>query len=171
MRFPRLLTKGHLLLGLAWGALLFFPFWSSAAGNLPPDTCSLLTSSQLERILGQPFELCERSLAPASHRGELPGRECDFSAQKGSSRKVVLIVFVDSSAEEARKTYDALTMWLAPKSRPEGVGDAAFIDDNHAIHVLKGRVRYYINILPSDAKISMKEKMLTLLAALVAAQV
>lgn len=169
MRFPEL--KTCLRCGLAWVALMLLPSPSCIAEILPPDTCSLLTSGHLERILGQPFDLYERSLAPASRRDQLPGRECDYATRKGAVRKVILIVFVDSSAEQARKTYDALTTWLAPKSKPAGVGDAAFIDDNRAIHVLKGRVRYYINIIPSDAKIFEKEKLLTQLAALVAAQV
>lgn len=169
MRFPKSMT--WLRCGLAWAAFTLFPFRSCIAETLPPDTCSLLTSSHLERILGQPFELYERSLAPASRRDQLPGRECDYATRKGAVRKVVLIVFVDSSAEQARKTYDALTTWLAPKSKPAGVGDDAFIDDNCAIHVLKGRVRYYINIIPSETKVFEKEKLLTELAALVAAQV
>ena len=172
MRFLKFSTSSRLPIALAWLATgLFLAAASLNAKTFPPDTCSLLTPGQLERVLGQPFELSDRSLAPASHPGQPPGRECDYTAQKGATRKVVFIAFVDASAAQARETYDKLTSWLATKSRLSGLWDEAYLDDNHAIHVLKGKVRYYISIVPFGAVTSEKEKQLRDLAAIIAAQV
>jgi hypothetical protein len=102
----------------------------------------LLTAGQLEKILGQPFGGPQRSTAPAAYPGQLSRTECDYKTQKGLARKVVFIAYVDPSVAQAKATYEKLSMWFASRSRPADIGDSAYIDDNHAIHVLKGRVRY-----------------------------
>jgi hypothetical protein len=172
MRAKSFSANLQLALGLALSApvLLLSPL-SLKARSFPPDACSLLTPVQLERVLGQPFELSDRSLAPTSHPGQPPGRECDYTAQKGATRKVVFIAFVDASAAQARETYDKLTSWMAPKSKLPGLWDAAYVDDNHAIHVLKGKVRYYITIVPFGTATPEREKQLRDLADCVAARI
>lgn len=172
MRVLKFSAKSRLAVLLTVFALVFLlSSVPSTAKAMPPDVCSLLTPTQLERILGQPFELSERSLAPASAPGQPAGRECDYAAQKGASRKVVLITFVDGSAARARETYDKLSLWLSPKAKVAGTWDVAYMDDNHAIHVLKGKVRYYINIVPFGTANSEKEKKLKDLAGYVAQQI
>jgi hypothetical protein len=150
--------------------LLFDPACISARA-LPPDACSLLTPSQLQQVLGQPFELSDRSLAPPAAPGQPPGRECDYTTHLGASRKVVFIAFVDASADQAREMYDKLTLWLTHKAQLSGIGDAAYVDDNHAIHVLKGTVRYYLNIVPFGEATLARQEQLCDLARLVAAQI
>jgi hypothetical protein len=172
MRILKFSTKSRLAVLLPVLALVFFlASISDSAKALPPDACSLLTPTELERVLGQPFELSDRSLAPASAPGQPGGRECDYTAQKGVSRKVVLIAFVDGSAAQARETYDKLSLWLSPKAKVAGTWDVAYMDDNHAIHVLKGKVRYYVNIVPFGSANSEKEKKLKDLAGCVAEQI
>jgi hypothetical protein len=155
-------------------ALVIAPIFNAAALRAkepPPDTCSLLPPSQLQRIFDQPFGEPDRSKAPAAYPGQPSGTECDYQTQKGFTRKVVFIAYVDPSAAQAKQTYEKLSMWFAPRSKPAGIGDSAYIDDNHAIHVLKGRVRYYINIIPIGTITPEKEKQLRDLAAWVAAQI
>lgn len=77
---------------------------------------------------------------------------------------VDFIVYVDASPSEAKDTFDKLTMWLTPKSKP-AIGDSAYIDTHGAIHVLKDKVRYYISLEPKNEK-QMKD-----LAASVAARI
>jgi hypothetical protein len=172
MRILKCSMKSHLAVTHMVLTLVFFlASISDSAKVLPPDACSLLTPTQLEKILGQPFELSDRTLAPATAQGQPAGRECDYTAQKGGSRKVVLIAFVDGSAAQAREIYDKLSLWLSPKSKVAGTWDVAYMDDNHAIHVLKGKVRYYINIVPFGSANSEKEKKLKDLAGCVAEQI
>jgi hypothetical protein len=130
-------------------ALLVGAFNGAAAlaKDPPSDICSLLLPTQLEKTLGQPFGAAQKSTAPAPFAGQPSGTECDFPAQKGPAVKVVFIAYVDPSAPDAKQTFDRLAAWYTPKSKP-AVGDAAYIDSKGAIHVLKGRVRYYIGIAP-----------------------
>lgn len=118
---------------------------SLPAKNLPSDVCSLLTPAQLEKTLGQPYAAPEKSTAPPPYAGHPAGTQCEYNTQKGPAMKVVLIAYIDRSPAEAKQTFDRLSAWYRPKSKP-AVGDSAYFDANHAIHVLKDRVRYYIAI-------------------------
>jgi hypothetical protein len=82
----------------------------------------------------------------------------------------VFIEYIDASSAEARDAFERLSKWFPPTSQPSGVGDSAYIDDNLAIHVLKGRIRYYINIIPFGTASSRKAQQLRDLADWVAGQ-
>lgn len=77
---------------------------------------------------------------------------------------MTFIVYVDASTTEAKQTFDKLSAWYAPKSKP-AVGDSAYIDAKGAIHVLKGKTRYYVSVEPAN------EKQAKDLAASIAAQI
>ncbi|HLV96102.1 MAG TPA: hypothetical protein VKS44_12990 [Candidatus Acidoferrales bacterium] len=133
-------------------AFFLLPLNATAAGaNLPSDLCSLLTPQQLQKTFGQPFGAPTKGSFPAPYMGMSEGTKCDYE-QKGGHGGVTLIVYVDRSPAEAKQNFDKLSMWFPPKSKPAGIGDSAYIDSNHAIHVLKGKVRYFISINsnPSD---------------------
>jgi hypothetical protein len=55
-------------------------------------------------------------------------------------------------------------------SKPSGIGNSAYMDKNHAIHVRKGSVRYFISVSSQDPG-TAKEKQAQDLAASVAAQI
>ncbi len=120
------------------------------AKDLPSDVCSLLTPTQLEKTVGHPFGAAQKSTAPAPFAGQPSGTQCEFAAQKGAAIKVVFIAYVDPSAEQAKQNFDKLSAFYRPKSRPANA-EAAYLDSNGAIHVLKGRVRYFIAIEPAGA--------------------
>lgn len=155
-------------------ALVMAPLFNApilAAKEPPSDTCSLLPASQLQTTLKQPFGAPQRSTAPAAYPGLPSGTECDYLSPQGFARMVVFIAYVDPSSALAKQTFEKLSMWFAPKSKPAGIGDSAYIDNSYAIHVLKGRVRYYINIVPIGTFTPEKEKQLRDLATWVAAQI
>ncbi len=120
------------------------------AKDPPSDVCSLLAPTQLEKTVGQPFGAAQKSTAPAAFGGQPSGTQCEFAAKKGPAIKVVFIAYVDPSATQAKQTFDRLSAFYKPKSRP-AIGDGAYLDSNGAIHVLKGRVRYFISIGPAGA--------------------
>lgn len=123
----------------------------SALANEPPSNlCSLLAPSQLEKSLGQPFAAPQKSTAPAAFAGQPSGTQCEYVAQKGQAIKVSFIAYVDPSETQAKQTFDRLAAYYQPKSKP-AVGDSAYFDAHHAIHVLKGKVRFYIAIEPAGA--------------------
>jgi hypothetical protein len=134
------------------------------------DPCDLLSAVHLQDTLGQAFEVPERSVAPAAFAGERAGTQCNYRMKSDHTRQVVFIEYIDASAAEARAAFDKLSTWFPPTSQPFGVGDSAYFDDNRAIHVLKGRIRYYINIIPFGTVSPEKQKQLRDLADWVAGQ-
>jgi hypothetical protein len=131
----------------------------------------LLATKQLEKTLGQPFGTPAKSTAPSPFAGIPTGTECDYNGQKGAARKVAFIYYNDPTPTVAKQTFDKLAPYYSPQSKPSGLGDAAYIDASHAIHVLKGKVRFYINIGSVGTYTPAIEKQLTDLATAVASQI
>ena len=150
--------------------LFLFAFYPNpaAAKDLPSDVCSLLTTQQLQKTLGQTFGAAQKASAPPAYRGQSAGTNCRYSDQ-GGRHEVVFIVYVDGSADEAKQTFDKLSLWYPASSKPSGIGDSAYIDESHAIHVLKGAVRYFISP-GSGASDAVRDKQAQDLATAVAAQ-
>jgi hypothetical protein len=160
--FPTALTLAFFLLA--------FPAKPAAAKDLPSDICSLLAPQQLQKTLGQPFTAAQKNTAPPAYAGQPAGTNCDYAGQKNGSQVVTLIVYADRSPAEAKETFDKLSAWFPATSKPSGIGDSAYIDKNHAIHVLKGSVRYFISISSQDPG-PAREKQAQDLATSVAAQI
>lgn len=155
-------------------ALAFFVFAfqanPAAAKDLPSDICSLLAPQALQKTLGQPFGAAEKNTALPAYAGQPAGTNCTYAGQKSRSQVVNLIVYVDRSPAEAKTTFERLSAWFPATSKPSGIGDSAYIDKDHAIHVLKGSVRYFINISSQDPA-PAREKQAQDLATSVAAEI
>jgi hypothetical protein len=170
MRLPRFpLCDLPIALTLAF-FLLAFHANAAGAKELPPDVCSLLAPEQLQKTLGQPYDAADKATAPPAYAGQQPGTNCHYNNQKSGRHAVVFIVYVDRSPAEAKETFDKLSAWYPAISKASGIGDSAYIDKNHAIHVLKGSVRYFINAA-SGASDTVLDKQVQDLAASVAAQI
>lgn len=167
LRFP--LCVLPIVLPLAF-FLLAFNANSAGAKELPSDICSLLGPQQLEKTLGQPFGPALKSTAPPAYAGQQPGTNCRYTGLKSTAQVVILIVYVDRSPAEAKQTFQKLSVWYPATSKPSGIGDSAYIDSSHAIHVLKGTVRYFINA-GSGASDTVVDKQVQDLATSVAAQI
>lgn len=117
----------------------------------PTDACSMLPPAQIQKVLGQPFGAAEEGKWPPAYGKQPWGTQCQDDSQKGPETKVTFIVYFEQTAAEAKQTFDKLSMWFPAKSKP-AIGDSAYMDNSHAIHVLKGKVRYYISIDPANEK-------------------
>src|SRR5271166_1340198 len=137
----------------------------SALGKRAPDG-SLCAASckRTAKVVGGTFGAPGSSVAPPAFAGLPPGTECDYTAG-GAGGKVVFIVYVDPSAATAKETFAKLTPYYGVKSSPPHLGDTAYVDQSNAIHVLKGKVRFYINVTPTPSDRELIE-----LAAWVAGQ-
>ena len=113
--------------------------------------CFLLTPAQIQKVLGQTFGAPTETKASPAYSNQPWGSNCRYSSQTGSHMTVTFIVYLDASAVEAKQTFDKLAVWYAPQSKP-AIGDSAYMDKHGAVHVLKGKVRYYIAIDPSNDK-------------------
>ena len=135
------------------GTFLVFTICGSQASYAAPpaDNCALLTPAQIQKVLGQPFGAPGESKWPPAYGKQPWGTQCQYDSQKGPETKVTFIVYIEQTAAEAKQTFDKLSMWFPAKSKP-AIGDSAYMDNSHAIHVLKGKVRYYISIDPANEK-------------------
>jgi hypothetical protein len=150
--------------------LVAFHAKAAVAKDLPPDICSLLSPQQLQKTMGQPFGAAQKTTAPAAYAGQPPGTNCDYAELKSGRQEVMLIVYADRSPAQAKETFEKLSAWFPAISKPSGIGDSAYIDSHHAIHVLKGSVRYFISVI-STVSDAARDKLVQDLAASVAAQI
>jgi hypothetical protein len=130
-----------------------------------PDPCSWLTSADFTKALGQTVAASGQSAAPPAYHGQNPGKKCEYGTGRPS---VELIVYVDNSPTEAKTTFERLTMFYPATSHPSGLGDEAYIDKTHAIHVLKGRTRFYIQVSSSGPKAQVDQQAQDLAKAVLA---
>lgn len=175
MRHSRIPSPRALPLAMLFTLAMFSSHRALRAKDPPSNPCVLLSSSQLEKVLEQPYDPPTKSTAPAAFRGGVSGTECDYRTEsyrtgKGLPRKVVFIIYVDPSPAVAKDTFNKLSAFFGPNTAVAGIGDAAYRDSNYAIHILKGKVRYYINIIPIGTYTAQTEKQLRDLATWVAGQ-
>lgn len=145
--------NSKLRFGLIAAALLIFGASNAGIAHAEPQGpgCSMLTPAQIQKVLGQPFGAPSVGAWPPAY-GQAPwGSQCRYSSQKGPHLDVTFIVYIEASPAEAKQTFDKLSMWYPAKSKP-AIGDSAYIDSSGAIHVLKGKVRYYISLDPKNEK-------------------
>lgn len=156
-------VRAALIIGTVACALISTSAW---AKDPPSDLCSLLTPDQLQKTLGQAFGAAEKGTWPAPYAGQPAGTKCEYSSMK-SRLHVTFIVYVDSSPAQAKQNFDKLSMWFPAKSKP-AIGDSAYIDTKGAIHVLKGRMRYFFQV---DASGGSSDKAVQDLANVVASEI
>lgn len=135
---------------------------------VPSDVCSLLTADQLKKTLGLTFGAPKKSVFPAVYMGQSDGTQCNYEA---GSTGVRFIFYSDHSAAEAKQTFTSLIGFFPAKSKPTGIGDDAYLDDGHDLHVLKGNFRFFVSVSgPSSVSDATREKEEEDLAKAVAAQ-
>jgi hypothetical protein len=125
----------------------------------PASGCSLLTPALLEKVLGQPFdhEPAETKMPPA-YAGAW-GSNCQYHSKKPASQggvRVEFLVYQESSAAEAKQTFDKAAVFFADPSKGKpSIGDSAYwqrTDSEPSIHVLKGKVHFSLSIDPANQK-------------------
>jgi hypothetical protein len=145
-----------------------FSVRAAPANAAPSDACALLAADQLKKTLGKTFDAPEKSVFPAVYMGQSDGTQCNYHA---GSTGVSFIFYSDRSASEAKQTFNSLTGMFPAKSKPTGIGDQAYLDNDHALHVLKGNYRFFISVSESSSvSDATKEKQEEDLATAVVAQ-
>jgi hypothetical protein len=136
------------------------------AAEPPADLCSLLPATEVSKVLGQTYNPPQKTVAPRPFANTAEGTDCNYSA-KGS--KLWFRAYVDPSPSAATDLFARLHRYYGTATTVTGVGDEAYFDKDHAIHVRKGKVRYYLN-LDHMSSPETGEKQLKDLASRVAAQ-
>jgi hypothetical protein len=138
----------------------------ASATEPPADLCSLLPAAEVSKTLGRAYDSPQESVAPRPYANTATGTDCNYLA-KGS--KLWFRAYVDPSPSAAAELFAKLSAFYAPNTPVAGLGDEAYFDKIHALHVRKGKVRFYLNLEPMDFTAAI-EKQLKDLASRVAGQ-
>jgi hypothetical protein len=130
----------------------------------------MLSGDQLAKVLGQPYHSTTKHVAPAVFRGSPTGTDCTYETTNAPSRKLLFRIYVESTPDAANHIFDKFRPYSGPSTTVAGNWDAAYIDHDHAIHVQKGKVRYYLELDPIRADKAQAEIQVQDLAAWVAGQ-
>src|SRR6202140_2623628 len=132
----------------------------------PPALCSLLPAAEVSKTLGRAYDSPQKSVAPRPYANTPTGTDCNYLA-KGS--KLWFRAYVDPSPSAASDLFARLGKFYSPQTPVPGLGDEAYFDPAHALHVRKGKVRFYINLEPMNFSPAI-EKHLKDLASRVSSQ-
>lgn len=130
------------------------------AATAPADPCSLLSAAQVSSAMGTTYAAPEKSVAPRPFANTVQGTDCTYSGSGGS---LLFRIYFDPSPEAATELFAKLKMFYSPPTPVPGLGDEAYFDPRHGIHVRKGNVRFFLSA-------GKDEKPLTNLATQVAGQ-
>jgi hypothetical protein len=123
----------------------------AAANDPPADVCSLLPAARIGKIIGQAYNEPQKTVAPRPYANTAEGTNCAYK-KVGGSGQIVLIVYADPSPSEAATLFAKLGVFYSPQTPVAGLSDKAYFDRNHGLHVLKGRVRFFISMDNFDEK-------------------
>jgi hypothetical protein len=120
---------------------------SARAAEPPADLCSLLPAAEVSKTLGRAYDSPQKSVAPRPFPKTATGTDCNYLA-KGS--KLWFRAYVDPSPSAAADLFAKLSKSYGRQTPIIGLGDEAYFDEEHGLHVRKGKVRFYINLEPMD---------------------
>jgi hypothetical protein len=116
------------------------------AAEPPADLCSLLPATEVSKTLGRAYDAPQKSVAPRPYANTATGTDCNYLSKDGS--KLWFRAYVDPSSSAATDLFARLSKFYGPPTPIAGLGDEAYFDSSHALHVRKGKVRFYINLGP-----------------------
>ncbi len=120
---------------------------SATAAEPPSDLCSLLPAAEVSKILGRAYEAPSKKVAPRPYRDTASGTDCTYSG-KGSD--LLFRAYVDPSPSASAELFAKLSRFFGTPTPMTGLGDEAYFDEAHGIHVRKGKVRFYFDLEPMD---------------------
>ena len=124
--------------------------WASAV-EPPADLCSLLPVAVLSQTLGATYSGPEKSVAPRPFPNTAQGTDCTY---KSSSHSLVFRIYIDPSPQAATELFAKLKLYFGSGSTPvTNLGDEAYMDTHHGLHVRKGKVRFFLNGRATDQQI------------------
>lgn len=120
---------------------------SARAAESPADLCSLLPAAEVSKTLGRAYDSPQKSTAPRPFANTATGTHCNYLAKES---KLWFRAYADPSPAAAADLFAKLSKFYGKQTRITGLGDEAYFDEAHGLHVRKGKVRYYLNLEPMD---------------------
>jgi hypothetical protein len=139
------------------------------AATAPADACSLLTAAQVSSTLRGMYGVTEKTVAPRPYANTVQGTDCHYKVANGTGALLFRIYF-DPSAAEATSLFAKLKMFYSPPTPVPGLGDEAYFDPRHGLHVRKGNVRFFLDLGKEDDFTPANQEQVTALAGQVAGQ-
>jgi hypothetical protein len=130
----------------SWVVALLFVACSSELSRAvepPSDLCSLLPAATVSKTLKSTYDSPKITVAPRPFRNTNEGTDCKY----GSGLNLLLFrVYVDPSPSASTDLFARLKSYFGKESTEvSGVGDEAYLDKEHGLHVRKGKVRYFLD--------------------------
>jgi len=122
-----------------------------AATRPPADLCSLLPAAQVSKTTGQGYNAPQKTVAPRPFANTVEGSDCTYKQSKGSAH-ILFRAYADPSPSQAADLFARLGAFYSPQTPVPGLGDKAYFDPKHGLHVLKGNVRFFIEMGKFDEK-------------------
>jgi hypothetical protein len=121
------------------------------AATAPADPCTLLSAAEVSRGLSGSYAPPEESVAPAPFAHTAQGKDCHYRSMAG---ELLFRIYFDPSAGDATSLFAQLKMFYGPPKAVPGVGDEAYFDSRHGLHVRKGNVRFFLQGSGSDERLT-----------------
>ncbi len=140
-------------LSFAGVTLLLAAGWvvPALAAEPPADLCALLPAATVSKTIGQTFAAPTKSVAPRPYMNSNTGTDCEY--ESGHDR-LLFRVYVDASASASADLFARLKSFFGQGSTTvAGIGDEAYMDTHHGLHVRKGKVRYFLSGAGTDKQI------------------
>ncbi len=112
------------------------------AATAPADPCSLLSAPQVSSAMGKTYDAPQKSVAPRPYANTVQGTDCTYSGAGGG---LLFRIYFDPSPTAATDLFARLKIFYSPPTPVPGLGDEAYFDPRHGIHVRKGNVRFFIS--------------------------
>jgi hypothetical protein len=120
--------------------------------NSPADLCSLLPAAVLSKTLGSTYRAPKESVAPRPFANTAQGTDCSYESPHD---RFLLRAYVDPSPAAAAELFARLKSFFGKGSTAvAGVGDEAYMDTSHGLHVRKGKVRFFISGAGTDKQLT-----------------
>ena len=123
--------------GIFWlGRLEALAVPMAKAATAPADPCSPLPAATVSSTLGQTYRAPRSTAAPRPFANPVLGTDSHYAAPIGNGA-LWLRIYFDPSASEATSLFTKLKMSYSPPTPVEGIGDEAYLDPRHGLHVRK----------------------------------
>jgi hypothetical protein len=143
---------------------------SAKATEPSSDLCALLPASQVSAVLGTAYDSPQKSVAVRFSAGTVTGTDCNYEPKDAGAAKLLFRGYVDPSAQETSWLFLRRSKFYKTTTPVPGLGDEAYFDDAHGLHIRKGKARLFFNLAPAGTFSAEKEKQMKALAAGVIAQ-
>ena len=148
------MAKLNQMYQMSWTAAAFLLVTCSiqlaAAAEPPADLCSLLPTAVVRKTLGQTYDSPLKTVAPRPYANTAEGTDCTYQSKSGN---LLFRAYVDPSPAAAAELFARLKSFFGRGSASvAGIGDEAYLDAQHGLHVRKGKVRFFVSAKAASDK-------------------